>query len=298
MRIYDLSIAKFLSVDPLTKQYPELTPYQFASNSPIDGIDLDGLEHQFYMERFKKEHWYGTAVIKAINGADALVTVLSKTAELGFELLAQPHLNNKIKPENRAAVFPLTHDQNIKTLAVGGVAAPILAVGGVIEEPSNERKWGELAATAFLYRGLLKGKAAPTEAIKEFDNLKGSGSVSGVIELNRSIKSNKAFLNGLSESARDFVYDPTTQKFAMAGKNASGLKHYGLRRIIGAEEGNVVGGRIKIGKKGEIMTSQWSGTYGQNWTPEIATKFKDFMKEQTNKTINQSGNMKFNDGTK
>jgi len=34
-------------VDPLTKKYPELTPYQFASNRPIDGIDLDGLEH-FY----------------------------------------------------------------------------------------------------------------------------------------------------------------------------------------------------------------------------------------------------------
>lgn len=44
-RIYNPSIAKFLSVDPLTKKYPELTPYQFASNRPIDGIDLDGLEY-------------------------------------------------------------------------------------------------------------------------------------------------------------------------------------------------------------------------------------------------------------
>jgi hypothetical protein len=33
-----------LSVDPLTKSYPMLTPYQFASNRPINGIDLDGLE--------------------------------------------------------------------------------------------------------------------------------------------------------------------------------------------------------------------------------------------------------------
>ncbi|QJB36316.1 hypothetical protein HF329_31980 [Chitinophaga oryzae] len=44
-RIYDPRIAKFLSVDPITKQYPELTPYQFASNRPIDGIDQDGLEY-------------------------------------------------------------------------------------------------------------------------------------------------------------------------------------------------------------------------------------------------------------
>ncbi|WKN33905.1 hypothetical protein PZB74_03250 [Porifericola rhodea] len=43
-RIYNPSIAKFLSVDPLTKSYPMLTPYQFASNYPIAAIDLDGLE--------------------------------------------------------------------------------------------------------------------------------------------------------------------------------------------------------------------------------------------------------------
>jgi RHS repeat-associated protein len=44
MRFYDPRVARFLSVDPITKQYPELTPYQFASNTPIQAVDLDGLE--------------------------------------------------------------------------------------------------------------------------------------------------------------------------------------------------------------------------------------------------------------
>ncbi|MFN9802605.1 MAG: RHS repeat domain-containing protein [Bacteroidota bacterium] len=44
MRIYDGRIGKFLSVDPITNEYPDLTPYQFASNTPIWAIDLDGLE--------------------------------------------------------------------------------------------------------------------------------------------------------------------------------------------------------------------------------------------------------------
>jgi Bacterial toxin 46 len=44
MRIYDPRIGKFLSVDPIAANYPMLTPYQFASNSPIQAIDLDGLE--------------------------------------------------------------------------------------------------------------------------------------------------------------------------------------------------------------------------------------------------------------
>jgi RHS repeat-associated protein len=44
MRVYDPRLGKFLSVDPITNEYPELTPYQFASNTPIWAIDLDGLE--------------------------------------------------------------------------------------------------------------------------------------------------------------------------------------------------------------------------------------------------------------
>ncbi|TAJ04857.1 RHS repeat-associated core domain-containing protein, partial [Marinilabiliaceae bacterium JC017] len=43
-RIYNPGIARFLSVDPLTSEYPWYTPYQFAGNNPIKFIDLDGLE--------------------------------------------------------------------------------------------------------------------------------------------------------------------------------------------------------------------------------------------------------------
>ena len=46
-RIYTPKLARFLSADPLIvygQEYPELSPYQFASNTPIWAIDLDGLE--------------------------------------------------------------------------------------------------------------------------------------------------------------------------------------------------------------------------------------------------------------
>jgi len=43
-RIYDPRIGKFLSVDPLSGNYPWYTPYQFAGNSVIKFIDLDGAE--------------------------------------------------------------------------------------------------------------------------------------------------------------------------------------------------------------------------------------------------------------
>jgi len=44
MRIYDPRLGRFLSVDPLIKSYAMLTPYQFGSNRPIDGVDRDGNE--------------------------------------------------------------------------------------------------------------------------------------------------------------------------------------------------------------------------------------------------------------
>jgi len=40
----DLRLGKFWSVDPIAAKYPELTPFQFASNTPIWAVDLDGLE--------------------------------------------------------------------------------------------------------------------------------------------------------------------------------------------------------------------------------------------------------------
>lgn len=46
-RIYNPAIAKFLSVDPLAPEYPWYTPYQFAGNTPIWAIDLDGLEPSY-----------------------------------------------------------------------------------------------------------------------------------------------------------------------------------------------------------------------------------------------------------
>ena len=53
-RLYSRESARFLSVDPLTRDYPELTTYQFASNTPIQAVDLDGLEAKYvtlYLEK-------------------------------------------------------------------------------------------------------------------------------------------------------------------------------------------------------------------------------------------------------
>lgn len=68
MRIYNPALGRFLSVDPITNKYPELTPYQFASNRPISHSDLDG-----------KEGWEeilaGVAIWEFVTGATAIIVI-------------------------------------------------------------------------------------------------------------------------------------------------------------------------------------------------------------------------------
>jgi len=50
-RSYDVRLGRFISVDPLTKNYPLWTPYQFAGNVPIKFVDLDGGEPKINGEK-------------------------------------------------------------------------------------------------------------------------------------------------------------------------------------------------------------------------------------------------------
>src|SRR5690606_33753436 len=43
-RIYDSRLGRFLSLDPLARQYPWNSPYAFAENRVIDGRDIEGME--------------------------------------------------------------------------------------------------------------------------------------------------------------------------------------------------------------------------------------------------------------
>jgi RHS repeat-associated protein len=75
MRIYDPRLGKFLSVDPLTKEYPFLTPYQFSSNRPIDGVDLDGMEYVKTIPQFEKSGGLLDYVTEIDNAAIRLINL-------------------------------------------------------------------------------------------------------------------------------------------------------------------------------------------------------------------------------
>ncbi|RED45624.1 RES domain-containing protein, partial [Seonamhaeicola aphaedonensis] len=54
-RMHDPRVGRFFAVDPLAHEYSDLTPYQFASNSPIALKEIEGLEGDWYVLDLRKE---------------------------------------------------------------------------------------------------------------------------------------------------------------------------------------------------------------------------------------------------
>jgi RHS repeat-associated protein len=86
MRIYDPRLGKFLSVDPLTNDYPTLTPYQFASNSPIAGIDLDGGEFKYYALDWKDKNQTRLKVSKLVRKDNDITLVFTFRSVTTFNI--------------------------------------------------------------------------------------------------------------------------------------------------------------------------------------------------------------------
>ncbi len=53
LRIYNRRLARFISIDPLSRSFPWYTPYQFAGNKPIVAIDLDGAEEILVQKKYE-----------------------------------------------------------------------------------------------------------------------------------------------------------------------------------------------------------------------------------------------------
>jgi RHS repeat-associated protein len=83
----------FPCVDPLTKSYPQVSPYAFAMNRPIDGIDLDGLEWLHYKIQYKVT-------------TDGKNIPLSKTTLADYRHLPEKQLNSIHKTTSFYSKYP------------------------------------------------------------------------------------------------------------------------------------------------------------------------------------------------
>lgn len=106
--------------------------------------------------------------------------------------------------------------------------------------------------------------------------LEGSGPASGFLEVSSSYGSSKAVQNFASSTATDFIYDTQSQRFVMG---SGSLGHDSVLQAAGiAPTETTVGGTIWR-ENGSLMTDEWSGHYGMNWTPDIRQQFQGFMQQ-------------------
>ncbi|HWV69431.1 RHS repeat-associated core domain-containing protein, partial [Chitinophaga sp.] len=112
MRIYDPRIGKFLSVDPLTKQYPHYTPYSFAGNKPIQYIDIDGGEEGARVIRMSPQ-------LEVIRGGQYGRAYLDPFREVEFDANGHSYYEPDEVHRNLGASMRLEDLQKIKQLDFG-----------------------------------------------------------------------------------------------------------------------------------------------------------------------------------
>ena len=93
-RIYNPNIIRFLSTDPLSRNYAYYSTYQFAGNTPIQAIDLDGLEI-YYAQSGEKIGTYGTSTEVRVINANALKEARKEFAVYTNSLNTDPTATNE-----------------------------------------------------------------------------------------------------------------------------------------------------------------------------------------------------------
>ena len=82
-RMYDPRLGRWLSTDPLANKFPFYSPYQFAGNSPIRNVDLEGAE-DLPNEIYNKAKTLGINLIKKATAA-----VVAKVVEITVDYAAE-----------------------------------------------------------------------------------------------------------------------------------------------------------------------------------------------------------------
>lgn len=75
-RMHDARVGRFLSIDPLAREFAYYSPYIFAGSSPIAFIDLDGLERVAAIT-FNSDVNYRAGHLRSLNGDDITRKVLT-----------------------------------------------------------------------------------------------------------------------------------------------------------------------------------------------------------------------------
>ena len=254
MRIYDPRVGRFLSVDPLQKNYPELTPYQFSSNSPIENSDLDGAEALSAIKSGLARKWEMQMKAASISDVNAKMKEAQTRAMMRYLATTPPASTNQIsrtpdEVSDRVKQLRREHYMDEET-------GKKTAMGRLFQSKTYENvndnlvtPMAEMAVSEGAGKALFKGGAA---AFKWFENKtalgaadmasiwQGKGTYSGVDAWrNITLKQGTEVVGGLPGQSNFYT--------TMSGLNRSGLNQETLWNGLQVEKNVSLGYRPSVG---------------------------------------------------
>jgi RHS repeat-associated protein len=298
-RYYDSWSARWLSPDPFGHAV-SLSLYDYCAGDPVNGLDPTGMfgvnpsadsaglslntqannmlyngpdysQGQGIAEQVAQENQAATlfaSLVPILPQATELITgqgfasgQQTSRAQAGLDLLFAS-----------AALIP---GGGLEEDAVVGLGEQALAGGLERDAVSSGVISAAEGAGAMTEKGFIS--SIPNAADTVVPRIAGSGPASGYLEVSDAYASSKAVQNFSSSTPKDFIFDPNSGRFVMGRGPFGHDSILEAARITPSE--STVGGTIWR-ENGNLMTNEWSGHYGQNWTPEIRAQYLNFMQEQ------------------
>ncbi|MFD4833225.1 polymorphic toxin type 43 domain-containing protein [Streptomyces uncialis] len=293
-RSYDPSVSRFTTTDPVPadERSANPSPYAYANNDPVNQADPSGLcpfcisagigatlgavlEGGIYSWQHRDGGFSWSGLAKAtgkgalIGGmAGAAMPAAGNIAARGLGLTGGRALATSTAV-NAAVGTGFSWAVNQAHCRPTGPWDLLIGAGGGASS--------SLVGPAFNWmRGKFSSAPHPRTVTNRY--LKGSGPSKGVLEVSSRVKSVGAMRNFSPKEDRDFVFDPTTGRFATGADQGVG-GHDFLGSAIEADKSAMVGGRLRRGAGGQLQTNEWSGHYGMNWNDTTRKQFQDFMSQ-------------------
>jgi RHS repeat-associated protein len=209
LRIYDPRLARFLSVDPLTSKFPWWTPYQFAGNTPIEFIDLDGAETgaPFFMISDP-----GSTVLNAFNAYEVSKSLVYNALAFTFSIpnmASHMHVSGNAKHPEIKAKYENEAKNELANFVIGHMTG--LAFRGLIKGVGKVLG-SEASATGIgTNKTVFRGDARkPGEIFKEgFESKGGNTSIPEYVEVNEPsvfIGTSKSATTAAEKAPSGYVY--------------------------------------------------------------------------------------------
>lgn len=166
-RMHDPRVGRFFAIDPLAHKYPDNSSYAFAENSPIAGIDLEGLEF-CYNAAGVYQGRIGTS--QQVSCADEIVTKTREVSDPNCNIIVE-------KYQEAVGEVPLnvTHDKFQK-------ASNVIMQEG-LSQKSSEYLW---IAHTNNNNAKSRNKSFTSLILSSFSSVKNKSPLSDKIRTNRA----------------------------------------------------------------------------------------------------------------